>query len=147
VSAEELSPEWCLVGNLLPYPYSTNGPQPDYRSQKIFPAGAKLYVLGGFAGAAYDTITVIGYGHHRRHPVRAHIQAKYVGGWRAQLVYRPVILRAIYRAQDGDGTCHRWLDDIPQGRLTPYSPTEPEYGDLLARLANDFQRRLHGPAD
>jgi hypothetical protein len=79
--AELWNPEWCIVGNLLPYPYQPDGPQAEFRSQKIFPAGAKLFIVGGFAGMGYETVTVIGYGHHRRTPVTAHIRAWYVGGW------------------------------------------------------------------
>jgi hypothetical protein len=45
VAEETPSPEWCVVGNLLPYPYSANGPHGDFRRQKIFPAGPKLYVV------------------------------------------------------------------------------------------------------
>ncbi|MEU6722014.1 hypothetical protein ABZ897_62180 [Nonomuraea sp. NPDC046802] len=132
------------MGTLLPYPYSQNGPHAEFRSQKIFPAGAKLYVVGGFAGMGYETITVVGYAHRRRRPATAHIAAKYVGGWRAQLVYRPVILRAINDAQLGGPTGHRWLVGYREGRRIEFQPTEPEYGERLAEIAADFQRYLHG---
>ncbi|WP_143194044.1 hypothetical protein [Micromonospora sp. CB01531] len=142
---ETWSPEWCIVGNLLPYPYSSDGPQADFRSQKIFPAGAKLYVVGGFAGLGYETLTVIGYAHRRRRPVTAHIKAKYVGGWRAQLVYRPIILRAIHAAQqERRHECHRWLEPFRDDREADYEPGEPEYGEHLAQIAAGFQRALHG---
>lgn len=140
MAEEARSPEWCVVGNLLPYPYSPNGPQADFRSQKIFPAGAKLYVIGGFAGTAYDTITVIGYAHRRRQPVTAHIKAKYVGNWRAELVYRPVILRAIHAAAREQSTYDRWLTPFD----ADYHPSEPEYGEHLAHVAARFQRKVHG---
>ncbi|MGC1215063.1 MAG: hypothetical protein WA890_27865 [Micromonospora sp.] len=138
-------PEWCIVGNLLPYPYSSDGPHADFRSQKIYPAGARLYVVGGFAGMGHETITVIGYAHGRRRPVTAHIKAKYVGNWRARLVYRPVILRAIPDAEREQSTCHRWLIPCHGGdRRVEYQPSEPEYGDHLAHVAAGFQRTLHG---
>ncbi|SCG78692.1 hypothetical protein GA0070609_5659 [Micromonospora echinaurantiaca] len=138
------SPEWCIVGNLLPYPYSANGPRADFRSQKIFPAGAKLYVVGGFGGLGYETITVIGYAHGRRRPVTAHIKAKYVGNWRAELVYRPVILRAIHAAENEQDTYHRWLTPFRDERTAEYHPSEPAYGEHLAEVAAYFQRKLHG---
>ncbi|NUR70316.1 MAG: hypothetical protein HOU81_05820 [Hamadaea sp.] len=138
----DLAAEWCIVGTLLPYPYHPDGPQAHLRSQKIFPAGAKLYVLGGFAG--YDTVTVLGYAHRRRSPVVAHIKAAYIGGWRAQLLYRPVILRAIHQAAAEDGG-HRWLFDYHEGRRVELDPTAPEAGVRLAQVAADFQQRLHGP--
>ncbi|RKE11342.1 hypothetical protein C8E86_6267 [Catellatospora citrea] len=139
------NPEWCIVGNLLPYPYGQGGPHADFRSQKIFPAGAKLYVIGGFAGMGHGTITVIGYAHRRRDPVTAHIKAKYVGNWRARLVYRPVILRAINLTQEEERTAHRWLTGYRDGLRVEHWPTEPEYGEHLARVAAYFQRALHGP--
>lgn len=139
-----MEPEWCIIANLLPYPYSQNGPQAEFRSQKIFPAGAKLYVVGGFAGMGHETVTVIGFGHHRRDPVMAHIKAKYLGNWRARLVYRPMILRAIHTAQRDESTCHRWLYTYVDGSRVEFWPTYTEYGEHLARVAASFQHRLHG---
>jgi hypothetical protein len=144
VAEQRWDPEWCIVGNLLPYPYSPNGPYADFRSQKIFPAGAKLYVVGGFAGTGHETVTVIGYAHHRRRPVIAHIQAKFVGNWRASLVYRPAILRAIHAAER-EQTYHRWLTPSRGDRTVEYQPSEPEYGEHLAQVAAYFQRKLDGP--
>jgi hypothetical protein len=145
VAEETPSPEWCVVGNLLPYPYSANGPHADFRSQKIFPAGAKLYVVGGFWGMGHETVTVVGYAHRRRLPVTAYIQAKYLGNWRAQLVYRPAVLRAIHAAAAEDITVHRWLYARPGmvGRQAEYQVDAPDYGDHLAVVAADFQRYLH----
>lgn len=146
VTQEELSPEWCIVGTLLPYPYSPNGPKADYRSQKIYPVGAKLHILGGFPGDAYRTITVIGYGHHRPHPVKAHIQASYVGNWRARLIYRPAILRAIHIAQNEDDTCHRWLTETRPRSLAEYSPTDGAYAEHLTQIATPDPDRGPLPA-
>jgi hypothetical protein len=144
VAEEAWDPEWCIVGTLLPYPYSSNGPKADFRSQKIYPAGAKLYVVGGFAGMGHETVTVIGYAHRRRGPVTAHIRAKYVGNWQAKLVYRPAILRAIHAAEREQVTSHRWLTAFRDGRTIEYRPSDPEYGEHLVQVAADFQRHLHG---
>ncbi|MFI6479992.1 hypothetical protein ACIBH1_18805 [Nonomuraea sp. NPDC050663] len=144
MTEEEPAPEWCIVGTLMPYPYSANSPVAHHRSQKIFPAGAKLYVVGGFAGMAHETVTVIGYPHGRRAPVMAHIAARYIGGWRAQLVYRPVILRAIRDAADDDSTAHRWLTSYENKEEGRYEPAEAAYGEHLAKVAAHFQRSLHG---
>lgn len=140
----EWLPEWCLLGNLLPYPYQPGGPNGEFRSQKIFPAGAKLHVVGGFAGMGHETVTVIGYAHRRSSPVTAHIRARYVGNWRARLVYRPAILRAINAAQREESTAHRWLTDRRPGHVVRYLPTDPAYGEHLARIAEEFQRSSHG---
>ncbi|MEE6258745.1 hypothetical protein [Plantactinospora sonchi] len=141
---QEWLPEWCLIGTLLPYPYQPDGPNAEFRSQKIFPAGAKLHVVGGFAGMGHETVTVIGYAHRRAQPVTAHIRAKYVGNWRTRLVYRPAILRMINTAQREEWSAHRWLTDRRDGRVVTYLPTDPAYGEHLARVAEAFQRALHG---
>ncbi|KAB1102705.1 hypothetical protein F6X54_31015 [Micromonospora aurantiaca] len=138
-------PQWCIVGNLLPYPYSPRGSLAAHRSQKIFPAGAKLYVIGGFAGMGYETVTVIGHAHRRRRPVLAHLKAAYVGGWRAELVYRPVLLRMILRAQrEQPRECHRWLNPPHDGRQGRYEPHDPAYGEHLARIAASFRQTRTG---
>lgn len=137
---EARPPEWCIVGTLLPYPYKPNGPYADMRSQKIFLAGARLHVIGGFAGPGYETVTVVGYAHRRRNPVVAHLKAHYIGGWHAKLVYRPAILRAIDEAG-----CDRWLSEFrPEVGYVEHEPTTAEYGAYLARVAASFQRSLHG---
>ena len=141
-------PEWCVVGNLLPYPYSPSSPKAEFRSQKIFPAGAKLYVLGGFPGPGYETVTVVGHSHNRRSPVAAHIKARYIGNWRAELVYRPALLRAFVKFEDKYNWNRWWLyERLPGGRSgRRLLPTEPAYGEVLAEVAAGFQRELHGDA-
>jgi hypothetical protein len=88
---------------------------------------------------------VVGYAHRRRLPVTAYIQAKYLGNWRAQLVYRPAVLRAIHAAVAEDITAHRWSYARPGvvGRQAEYQVDAPDYGDHLAAVAADFQRYLH----
>jgi hypothetical protein len=129
-------PEWCIVGTLPPYPYRP-GPHEAFRSQKIFPAGAKLHLIGGYAGMGYDSVFVVGYGHHRRNPVGAVIDVRLAAGWRTELVYRPAILRRIHAAQAEDpGVCHRWAHAF-DGALGG----EP-YRAHLEKIAAGFQRRV-----
>ncbi|MEV6323589.1 hypothetical protein AB0M45_20695 [Nocardia sp. NPDC051787] len=129
-------PEWCVVATLLPYPYRP-GPNAEHRSHKIYPAGAKLHVIGGFAGMGHKVVTVVGSGHRRR-LVTAHIQARYLGGWRVALIYRPAVLNAIHRAVHYDNvTGHRWNQ---QG----FELSAPEYAEHLRSIAQKFQLHLHG---
>ena len=122
MTTEQWPPEWCIVGNLRPYA----------NPRKLFPTGAKLYLLGGFAGMGYETITVVGYARGRSNPVIAHIMRKHVENWRVQLVYRPAVLRAIHKAMAEEPTCHRWLD-------TGHWPTFTDYGDHLKRIVASFE--------
>ena len=162
--AEELwNPEWCIVGTLLPYPYSQQGPLADFRSQKIFPAGAKLYIVGGFAGMGHETITVIGYGHRRRNPVLAHIKAHEYGSayengiawgsvWtevgtaldalRAREV--ELVQRLTGELDDGDvdDLAHQ-LDDAEPGepsRPHPYLPHQGVMGSVARRIVRRTDR-------
>ncbi|GAB2521016.1 hypothetical protein [Nocardia heshunensis] len=129
-------PEWCIVANLLPYPYNP-GPHEHHRSQKIFPAGAKLHVIGGFAGMGHEVVTVVGTNHHGR-IVTANIAARYLGGWRVALIYRPAVLRAIREApNDVRFPAHRWNE-------AQLEFDAPEYAELLRQRAEGFQRWLHG---
>ena len=132
-----IPPEWCIVGTLLPYPYI--GEKAAHRSHKIFPAGAKLHLIGGYAGMGYDAIYVVGFGHHRRHPVGAVINVRLAAGWRTELVYRPAILRHIQAATQADPrVCHRWLFKYPE----PHDYGSAEYRDHLAGIAAEFQRHV-----
>jgi hypothetical protein len=133
-----MDPQWCLVATLLPYPYPP-GPNEDRRSHGIFPAGARLHVIGGFAGMGYETVSVVGYAHHHRAPVKAHLTGRLLGGWRVQLVYRPAVLRAIHAAREEDPwACHRFL----RPGEAPTAVTTEEYRDRLAELAAQFQERF-----
>ncbi|QIS08558.1 hypothetical protein [Nocardia arthritidis] len=134
-------PEWCIIATLLPYPYKP-GPSWNFRSQKIFPAGAKLHVVGGFAGPGYRVVTVVGTGHHRR-VVAANIQARYLGGWRVALVYRPAILRVIRRAlSENPYAAHRFVSEDNE-----FEFGSAEYAAYLRPIAERFQRELHGQPD
>ena len=130
--------EWCIVATLLPYPYRGN--RSEQRSHGIFPAGAKLYVIGGFAGMGHETVTVVGYAHGRRSPVLAHLPHKYLGGWRVALVYSPSVLRRIHSGETEDHrVCHRFR----RRRRDAADDSEvisPEYRDHLAQLASTFQQ-------
>lgn len=137
-SPEVKAPQWCVIAIVLPYPYRV-GEKQCFHSHGIFPAGVKLYVIGGFAGMGYEMVTVIGYGHHLRRPVTAHIKAHHLGGWRAGLVYRPAILRLIAKAEATDPrTSCRWR----RGEFDDTS--SPEYGEHLAAVAAHFQSEYHG---
>ncbi|MGX1806288.1 hypothetical protein ACWIGI_11285 [Nocardia sp. NPDC055321] len=134
--AEAVRPEWCIVANLLPYPYNP-GPKEHYRSHRIFPAGAKLHVVGGFAGMGNEVVCVVGTNHHGR-IVIANIAARLLGGWRVALIHRPAVLRAIHRSANHKGApAHRWHN--PE-----WAFDSPEYADKLREQAAGFQQWLHG---
>ncbi|WP_412537901.1 hypothetical protein R8Z50_18750 [Longispora sp. K20-0274] len=91
-----VQPQWSLVTNVPERPYRS----PEHahrRGLRIFPAGAKVHFVGGFAGMGYETITVVGYGRggRGRAPIVAHVAARHLPEWRIELVYRPAILRLL----------------------------------------------------
>lgn len=130
----EEPPEWCVIATMPPYPYRP-GPSEGFRSHGIFPAGAKLHVIGGFAGMGHAQVTVVGVGHHSHRQVTAHLEARYLTDWRVALVYRPAVLRAIRKAVAFDGgTAHRWnRQGLDLGSA--------DYAEHLRAIAAGFQNR------
>ncbi|MEC3958778.1 hypothetical protein VMT65_37470 [Nocardia sp. CDC153] len=134
-------PEWCLIATMRSYPYSPTGPKAKFRGHGRFPAGAKLYVIGGFAGTGYETVTVVGYGRHRRSPITVHLPAKYLRDWRVALVYRPAVLRAIRNAAPREpASVDRWNHD-------GWAVDSDEYRDHLTGIAAGFERWLSGSTE
>ncbi|MGW4243766.1 hypothetical protein [Nocardia sp. NPDC004722] len=134
------SPEWCLIATMREYPYGPSGSKADRRSHGRFPAGAKLYVVGGFAGMGYDTVTVVGYGHHRRSPITVHLAARFLRDWRVALVYRPAILRALRAAVDRAASADRWNWD-------GLAFDSDDYRDRLTDCAAGFKSRFGEPVE
>lgn len=106
-------------------------------------AGAKVYVVGGFAGMGFESVTVVGYHRHDNRPFRQHVGARYLVDWRVQLVYRPAVLRLTLEPEVA------WFrypgHDRPDGTA--------EYQQSLAGLADSFAARsvraelFGGPGD
>ena len=93
-----------------------------------------MYVVGGFAGMGYETVTVIGYPHGRRGPVLAHLPPVYLGGFRVELVYRSVILRRIHQGEvESPSACGRFRVSAAQ------DVTSEQYATHLRHLATRFQ--------
>ncbi|MFE3195276.1 hypothetical protein ACFXHA_40165 [Nocardia sp. NPDC059240] len=133
-------PEWCLIATMREYPYGPNGSHAAFRSHGRFPAGAKLYVVGGFAGMGYETVTVVGYGHHRRAPITVHLPARFLCDWRVALVYRPAILRALRAAVDREASADRWNWD-------GLAFDSDAYRDRLTATATGFESWLGESAE
>jgi hypothetical protein len=87
--------------------------------------GAKVYVVGGFGGMGFESVTVVGRHRHGNRFFRQHVQARYLVDWRVQLVYSPTVLRL---ASDGEVQPFRFRDvDDPAA-----------YRERLERLAGSF---------
>jgi hypothetical protein len=100
-SGEEVSPVWCMVGNIVEdRPYGPGG-QERRGGTKHFRAGAKVYCFPALWGDGYRKIKVIG--HHRMSNklVTMVISSKWVINRRADLVYSPAIIRRFGGAWDG----------------------------------------------
>jgi hypothetical protein len=126
--AEE-TPVWSMVANVIDErPF---GPGGEERRQglKIFAPGAKVYVVGGFAGMAYDVVTVVGRGRKASRFVTAHVRTEHLVNWRVELVYSPAVLRRI-----AEGDHHRWP-------LASGDPATEEYRFELLDLAKELSRR------
>jgi hypothetical protein len=137
-----MDPVWLIVANVCRVrPY---GPAHEPRAGlRRLRAGAKVYVVGGFAGMGFESVTVVGYDRHDNRPFRQHVGARYLVDWRVRLVYRPAVLRL---ALEPEVAWFRYPGhDQPDGTA--------EYQESLTRLAASFAARsvraelFGGPGD
>ena len=125
--AEE-TPVWSMVANVIDE--RRYGPAADDRRQslKVFAPGAKVYVLGAFAGLG-DAVTVVGRGRKASRFVAAHVRTEHLDNWRVELVYSPAVLRRI-----AEGDHDRWP-------LAASDPASEEYRFELLDMAKELARR------
>src|SRR5262245_49222531 len=100
-AGKEISPIWCMVGNIVgERPYGPGG-QERRRGTKHFRANAKVYCLPPLWEDGYRKIKVIG--HHRKSNklVTMVINSKWITNCRAELVYSPSIIRRFEGRWDG----------------------------------------------
>ena len=91
--------QWCLVGNIV----EQRGYEELRESRpgtKHFSPGTKVYCLPAQWGDGYENIVVIG--HHRgsKNLVRMVIRSDWVTNWRAQVVYKPAVLKKLSQAEE-----------------------------------------------
>ncbi|MEU4217405.1 hypothetical protein [Actinoplanes sp. NPDC026623] len=90
------------------------------RGLRIFRPDAKVYVVDGFGGMGWETVTVVGQARKSARWVTAHVQAKNLHNFRVKLVYTPASLRRITQLRrpkpDDPDRCFGgfwlgWVDD------------------------------------
>ena len=129
----EATPVWSMVANVVDErPYGPSGAE-RRQDLKVFAPGAKVYVVGGFAGLGYETVSVIGRGRKASRFVTANVRAEHLTNWRVELVYSPAVLRRI-----GEGGSQRWPFASPS---RPLDPGGDEYRFELLDMATGFARR------
>jgi hypothetical protein len=87
-----MEPAWLIVANVCRVrPYGEwHEPRLGLRWLR---AGAKVYVVGGFGGMGFESVTVVGRHRHGNRFFRQHVQSRFLIDWRVQLVYSPTVLR------------------------------------------------------
>jgi hypothetical protein len=66
------------------------------RGTKHCGAGAKVYLAGAFWGMGGEQVTVIGQHRASKRYIVLSMASRHLTNWRAQLVYRPAILRLLH---------------------------------------------------
>lgn len=97
----EVSPVWCMVGNIIDqHPYGPGGRE-QRSGTKHFRSGAKVYCFPPLWGDGYKKVKVIG--HHRKSNqlVTMVVLSKWIENRRAELVYSPAIIRRFGGCWDG----------------------------------------------
>ncbi|NJC74164.1 hypothetical protein HC031_31285 [Planosporangium thailandense] len=110
-TAVEVRPVWSIVANVVDErPYGPGGAE-RRRGLKLFRPGAKVYVVDGFDGMGYETVTVVGQVRKSSRFSTVHVPAKHLTNWRVRLVYSPAALRQIAEIRWG-GRGGFWLRDV-----------------------------------
>lgn len=124
-------PVWCIVANVVAErPYGPGGLH-WRRGLRLFPAGAKVQVPGGYPGMGYDTVTVIGRTRHSARYAVVDIRTAHLTNWRVKLVYSPAVLD---RLGEVCPTPNRGFS--PRGS----DRTSQAYREDLQRAATQFQQ-------
>jgi hypothetical protein len=92
---------WCLTANVVrERPYGPAGAE-QRRGLRLLSGGAKVWVVDGFGGDGWATVTVIG--HHRKcgKYLTVHVLTEHLTGWRARLVYSPAVRHRIRKVLNG----------------------------------------------
>ena len=93
-----LSPQWCLVGNIVQKrPYGEGG-QELWQGTKHFAPHTKVYCLPPQWGDGYEKISVIGRHRGSKNLVTMVVKSIWITNWRAKIVYAPAVLRCIHIA-------------------------------------------------
>jgi hypothetical protein len=129
--AAQVRPVWCIVANVVDErPYGPGGAE-RRRGLKLFRPGAKVYVVDGFNGMGYETLTVVGQVRKSSRFSIVHVPAKRLTNWRVRLVYSPAALRQISEILwHGHGGF--WLRDATD-------ISAESYRDALLTVADKFR--------
>ncbi|MCA9013477.1 MAG: hypothetical protein KDB01_27190 [Planctomycetaceae bacterium] len=95
--------QWCLVGNIVEQREYGEGGKELRPGTKHFSGGTKVYCLPAQWSDGYDQIIVIGLHRGSRKLVRMIISSDWVTNWRAQVVYKPAVLKELARAEEEHG--------------------------------------------
>jgi len=86
---------WFLVGNVREDIGSQSAKSSGHSGTKHFSPGSKVYCFRGRWGDGYERITVIGKQRGSSKLITLVMPSKHIENWRAQLVYKPSVLRRI----------------------------------------------------
>ena len=129
-----VQPVWCIGANVVQERRSGPGGS-DHGGMRLFRPGAKLWVVDGFGGDAWQTLTVVGQVRRSPRYAIAHVRARDLTRWRVRLVYSPAAIRQITTARDG----HRggfWLPDAPDPAAAQYRTALEQTAGWLAAHAD-----------
>ena len=120
------SPVWAIAANVVDQRPFGPGGAVQRRGLKLFSGGAKVYVVDGFPGMGYDTVTVVGRPRKSSRFSIVHVRAEHLTRWRVELVYSPAAMARIAEVRDGGGGFSAYeVGD----------PAAPEFRDVLAAAA------------
>ena len=97
--SEDLSPAWCLIGNVVDQ-HVYGEAKEIRRGSKQFTPGTKVYCLPAQWGDGYEQIVAIGIARGSRRLITVVTKASHITHWRAKVVYKPAVLRRLKKGFD-----------------------------------------------
>ncbi|MFI0976507.1 hypothetical protein ACH4SP_05710 [Streptomyces sp. NPDC021093] len=91
--AEESPPVWLVVANVVRFRRYGEGGQELRPGTKAFKGGAKVHLVGGYAGMGYEDVTVVGRSRRTGAYLTIDIPVRHLHTFRASSVHSPAVLR------------------------------------------------------
>ena len=95
--------QWCLVGNIVEQRKYGEGGNEMRPGTKHFSGGTKVYCLPAQWGDGYAQIVVVGKHRGSRNLVTMIVSSDWITNWRAQVVYKPAVVKQLTKAVEEHG--------------------------------------------
>jgi hypothetical protein len=140
-SAAQPSPVWAVAATVVEQRPYGSGSAVQRRGLRLFSGGAKVYVVDGFGGMGYETVTVVGRPRKSSRFSIVHVRAEHLSRWRVELVYSPAAMRKIAEVRDGPYRAGFWLPDVADPGASAFRDALEEVAAVFAGRSDEQRAR------